>query len=132
MCHLPLADNQPGKTALLPRATLNAVQKRVRKLSETGYLRSYREHPTAEAVHTLGPKGKPLVEERGVEVALGGEVPAQLAHLLGVNDIRIAVETSSVSLAYFFAYWQLADLGWKYQIIRMLFLPCAAPRGGLS
>lgn len=100
-----------------PRATLNAVQKRLRKLSETGYLRSYQEHPTAEAVHTVGPKGKPLLAGREIEVVLGGEVPAHLAHLLGVNEIRIAVETSGVRVAYFFAYWQLSDLGWKYTVI---------------
>src|SRR6266852_5829795 len=29
-----------------PKASLNAVQKRLRKLSDAGYLRSYREHPT--------------------------------------------------------------------------------------
>src|SRR3989441_1667630 len=78
-----------------PNATLNAVQKRLRKLSDAGYLRSYREHPTAEAIHAVGPKGKPLVEEKGIEVTLGSEVPRQLEHLLGVNTIRIAVETSS-------------------------------------
>jgi Replication-relaxation len=100
-----------------PKASLNAVQKRLRKLSESGYVRSYREHPTAEAIHAVGPKGKPLVEEKGIEVALGGEVPKQLEHLLGVNDIRIAVETSAIPVAWFFAYWQLADLGWRHPII---------------
>src|SRR6266403_3822991 len=84
-----------------PKATLNAVQKRLRKLSDAGYLRSYREHPTAEAVHALGPKGKPLVEERGVEAALAAEVPQQLEHLLGVNEVRVAVESGSAQLAYF-------------------------------
>src|SRR5437879_8546032 len=84
-----------------PRATLNAVQKRLRKLSDAGYLRSYREHPTAEAVHAVGPKGKPLVEEKGVEASVSAEVQ-QLEHLLGVNEIRIAVETSAVQVVYFF------------------------------
>lgn len=77
--------------AYFPEATLNAVQKRLRKLSDSGYVRSCREHPTAEAVHAVGPKGKPLVEEKGIEVALGEEVPRQLEHLLGVNEIRIAI-----------------------------------------
>ena len=100
-----------------PKATLNAVQKRLRKLSDAGYLRSYREHPTAEAVHALGPKGKPLVEERGVEAVVASEIPQQLLHLLGVNEIRIAVETSVVQVAYFFAYWQLSDTGWSHGVI---------------
>src|SRR5260370_9213299 len=80
-----------------PKATLNAVQKRLRKLSDAGYLRSYREHPTAEAVHALGPKGKPLVEEKGIEAGVSSEVPQQPEHLLGVNEIRIAVETRKCS-----------------------------------
>src|SRR5260370_25318214 len=100
-----------------PKATLNAVQKRLRKLSDAGYLRSYREHPTAEAVHALGPKGKPLVEEKGVEAIVSAEVPQQLEHLFGVNEIRIAVETSATQVAYFFAYWQLSNIGWSQPII---------------
>src|SRR6266566_2907656 len=100
-----------------PEASLNAVQKRLRKLSEAGYLRSHQEHPTAEAIHAIGPKGKPLVEEEGVEVAVGADVPRQVEHMLGVNEIRIAVETSGANVAYFFAYWQLANLGWAHPAI---------------
>src|SRR5437899_6661118 len=100
-----------------PEATLNAVQKRLRKLSDAGYLRSYREHPTSEAVHAVGPKGKPLVEEKGIEITLTADVPKQLDHMLGVNEIRIAVETSSARVAWFFAYWQLGDVGWTYPVI---------------
>src|SRR5439155_20889219 len=98
-------------------ATLNAVQKRLRKLSEAGYLRSHQEHPTAEAIHAVGPKGKPLIEEKGVEVAVGGEVPRQVEHMLGVNEIRIAVETSGRKVVYFFAYLQLSNLGWAHPVI---------------
>ena len=105
------------KRLYFPEATLNAVQKRLRKLSEAGYLRSHQEHPTAEAIHTVGPRGKPLVEEKGIEVAVGGEVPRQVDHMLGVNEIRIAVETSGMKVVYFFAYWQLANLGWAHAVI---------------
>ncbi len=100
-----------------PKATLNAVQKRLRKLADAGYLRSYRDHPTAESIHAVGPKGKPLVEEKGVNVMVGGDVPSQLEHLLGINEIRIGVERASVPVGFFFAYWQLADLGWKFPVI---------------
>lgn len=105
------------KRLYFPEATLNAVQKRLRKLADAGYLRSYREHPTAESVHAVGPKGRPLVEEKGVELLVTSEVPRQVEHLLGVNEIRLAVEQGSVPVAYFFAYWQLADLGWRYPVI---------------
>src|SRR6266567_2120021 len=105
------------KRLYFPEATVNAVQKRLRKLSEAGYLRSHQEHPTAEAVHAVGPKGKLLIEEKGLEVAVGGEVPRQVEHMLGVNEIRIAVETSGMKVVYFFAYWQLANLGWAHAVI---------------
>jgi protein involved in plasmid replication-relaxation len=110
-----------------PEASLNAVQKRLRKLSDAGHLRSYREHPTAEAVHAVGPKGQPLVEGKGIEVALGGDVPKQLEHLLGINEIRIAVETGKVPVAYFFPYWQLASLGWTCQVIPDAVFACRIP-----
>jgi Replication-relaxation len=100
-----------------PKASLNAVQKRLRKLADAGYLRSYREHPTAESLHAVGPKGKPLVEEKGVEVMAGSDVPGQGEHLRGVNEIRVGVEQATVPVGFFFAYWQLADLGWRYPVI---------------
>jgi hypothetical protein len=105
------------KRLYFPEATLNAVQKRLRKLADAGYLRSYREHPTAESIHAVGPKGKALVEEKGVEVMAGSEVPRHVEHLVGVNEVRFAVEQGSIPLAYFFAYWQLADLGWRHPVI---------------
>jgi len=98
-------------------ATPNAVQKRLRKLSDAGYLRSHREHPTSEAVHAVGPKGKPLVEQKGIEITLTADVPKQLDHMLGVNEVRIAVETNGARVAWFFAYWQLGDVGWTYPVI---------------
>ncbi len=110
-----------------PTATLNAVQKRLRKLADAGYLRSHREHPTAESIHTVGPKGKPLVEEKGVEVAAGSDVPGQVEHLLGVNELRLGVEQSPVAVAYCSAYWQLADLGWRYPAIPDLVFAVRSP-----
>src|SRR2546422_3484514 len=93
-----------------PEASLNAVQKRLRKLAEAGYLRSYREHPTAEAIHALGPKGKPLVEEKGIEVTLQAEIPKQIEHLLGINEIRVCVEMSRSPIIYFFSWQELRGM----------------------
>lgn len=100
-----------------PEASANAVQKRLRKLADEGYLRSRRENLTAEAVHAVGPKGKPLVEESGIEVTASSDAPKQLDHLLGINTIRIALETTNLPLSYFFAHWQLANLGWTFPAI---------------
>lgn len=57
------------------------------------------------------------MEEKGVEVAAGGDVPGQVEHLLGVNELRLGVEQGPAAVAYCFAYWQLADLGWRHPVI---------------
>jgi hypothetical protein len=98
-------------------ATVNAVQKRLRKLSEAGYLRTHRESILSETLHTTGPKGKAIIEEKGLEWAGTNEVPRQVAHLTGINDVRIAVETGTLPVAYFFASWQFAPAGWRHPAI---------------
>jgi len=100
-----------------PHATVNAVQKRLRKLADEGFLRTHREDLLSQAIHAVGPKGKAIAEARGVDAVLRAEVPRQIEHLKGVNDIRIAVETGPVRVAYFFAHWQLADVGWPNPVI---------------
>jgi Replication-relaxation len=105
------------KRLYFPQAALNAVQKRLRKLADVGYLRSYREHPTAESFHGVGPKGKALVEENGVDVMVISDAPRQADHLWGVNELRLAVEQGPIPVGYFFAYWELADLGWRHSVI---------------
>jgi hypothetical protein len=100
-----------------PTKTINAVQKRLRKLTEAGYLRTHREGMGSEALHTTGPKGKIIFEEKGLEYTGGNEVSRQIEHLVGVNDIRIAVETGAIPVAYFFAHWQLGHLGWMHPVI---------------
>jgi Replication-relaxation len=117
------------KHLYFPHATLNAVQKRLRKLADAGYLRSYQEHPTAESIHAVGPKGKALVEERGVEAIAMSAAPRQAEHLWGVNELRLAAEQGSVPVGYFFAFWQLADVGWRYPVIPdAVFAVCAPER----
>jgi hypothetical protein len=111
-----LTTTQVGRL-YFPGATANAVQKRLRKLVEVGYLRSYREGLLSEALHAPGPKAKSVFEEKRVEYAGASEIPRQVAHLAGVNDIRIAAEASSLPVAYFFAHWQVGGLGWPHPVI---------------
>jgi len=115
------------KRLYFPDGTLNAVQKRLRKLADDGYLRSHREHPTAEAVHAVGPKGKAAVEDKGVEAVLSSETPQHLEHMSGVNEIRIAAETSSIGVAWFFSYWELPQLGWMHAVIPDAVFAARAP-----
>src|SRR5436853_547170 len=42
--------------------------------------------------------------------------PKQLAHLAGINDIRIAAELAG-HLSYFFACWELPAFDWPHPII---------------
>jgi hypothetical protein len=100
-----------------PTATVNAVQKRLRKLAEAGFLRTHREDILSEALHATGPKGKVILEEQGLEPCGGNEVSRQIAHLVGINDIRISVETGTVPVAYFLAHWQFASMGWTHPVI---------------
>jgi hypothetical protein len=110
-----------------PRATVNAVQKRLRKLADGGFLRTHRESILSETLHAAGPKSKVLFEENGLEYIGGNDVSRQVEHLVGVNDIRIAVETGTVPVAYFFAHWQLANVGWTHAVIPDAILGVRAP-----
>jgi len=105
------------KRLYFPDATVNAVQKRLRKLAEAGYLRTHRESLLAESLHTAGPKAKVLFEEEGLEYTGSNDVSRQIEHLVGVNDIRMAVETGMVPAAYFFAHWELSNIGWTNAVI---------------
>lgn len=99
-----------------PHASLNAVQKRLRKLARAGFLASVRDHRMAEALHTSGPKAKDVLASAGV-AAPRADPPRQRDHLVGINDLRIAVETGPYPVSYFFAAWQLAALNWTHRVI---------------
>lgn len=95
----------------------DAVRKRLRKLTQAAYLNSYRPHRMAEAFHALGRKGIVALQNKGVEATFERTLPKQLEHFSGINDIRIAVELAGVSVAYFFAAWEIHRLNWPYSII---------------
>jgi hypothetical protein len=98
-------------------ATTDAVSKRLRKLTQAGYLRCVREHPMAENLFTLGPAGKRFLEQEGSdEITLEVRLPKQIEHQSAINDLRISAELAA-PLTYFFACWELASVGWKQDII---------------
>jgi hypothetical protein len=99
-----------------PHVTLDAVRKSLRRLHEAGYLASHREHRMAEALHGVGRSAKPLLEAKGLAVA-ARTPPRQIEHLVGINDMRLAVEVEAERLAYFFAAWELSGLGWTHTLI---------------
>jgi hypothetical protein len=100
-----------------PNVTPDAVRKSLRRLVEAGYLVVHREHQMAEALHGLGPKGKVLLEAKGVPAEVVRRPPRQIEHLVGINDLRVAVEVKPSQVAYFFASWELQGLGWVHPVI---------------
>ena len=98
-------------------ATLDATRKRILKLVEANYLVKVQQNPMTESLFRLGPEGKRQLERSGVnEVHVPRQVPKQLEHFQGVNDIRIAAELS-FPLLYFFTYWELPGINWNQSII---------------
>src|SRR6266851_5582260 len=100
-----------------PNVTPDAVRKSLRRLVEAGYLVVHREHQMAEALHGLGPKGKALLETKGLAAEVTRKPPRQIEHLVGINDVRVAVEVKPAEVAYFFASWELQGLGWVQPVI---------------
>lgn len=97
-------------------STLDAVRKRLRKLSEDGYLRSSQPHRMAEMLHAVGRQGQQVLAEKGLKIKLG-KVPDQVEHCIGINEIRLAVESTSWRVHYFFACWELGQFGWQHPVI---------------
>jgi hypothetical protein len=100
-----------------PTVTRDAVSKSLRRLAEAGYLAVHREHQMSEALHGLGPKGKALLEAKGMTVEATRQPPRQIEHMVGINDLRVAVEAGPLQVAYFFASWELPGLGWVHPVI---------------
>jgi hypothetical protein len=117
-----LSTRQVG-TLCFPGVTERVFQRRLRLLRASRYVHSYQTNPMAEALHTLGEKGKELLLERGWkrEIRLERMPPKQSEHVLGINDIRVAVERSArrdgIALGFFFASWELQQQGWSYGVI---------------
>lgn len=96
---------------------MDAVRKRLRKLTAAQYIVMVREGRMTQALFTLGREGKRVLETaRKAPVALERKPPTQREHFLAVNDMRIAAELAG-SLSYFFAYWELPRLGWRHSLI---------------
>ena len=99
------------------QVTPDAVRKSLRRLVEAGYLVVHREHQMAEALHGVGPKGKVLLDAKGIAAEVTRKPPRQIEHLIGINDVRVAVEVKPLQVAYFFACWELQGLGWAHPVI---------------
>ena len=95
-------------------ASLDAARKRLRKLTDAGYLVMVRQTRLSECWLTLGREGKRILEaDPGSEVRLERVLPKQRQQLgindLRINDVRIAAELAS-DLSFFFVCWELPGL----------------------
>lgn len=117
-----------------PGVSLGVVQRCLRRLRNTHYIVSLRPNRMADALHTLGVRGRAFLRSHGWErpIRLERTPPVQIEHFLGINDIRIAVERSAerdgVAVDFFFASWELAEHGWPYRLIPDA--ACSARFGG--
>ncbi len=106
-----------------PDVSLEMARRRLRLLGEGSYVFSRQTNQMAEALHSLGPKGKELLPERGWKrpIRLERVPPKNLDHFLGINAIRVAVEKSTeregIELGFFFASWELQQQGWALRLI---------------
>lgn len=98
-------------------STVDAARKRLRKLAEADYLVQVQPNRMEESLFRLGSEGKRHLERMSDErIVLDRQPPKQLEHFLGMNDLRIAAELD-LPLSYFFAYWELASIGWRQPVI---------------
>ncbi len=98
-------------------ASLDAARKRLRKLTDAGYLVIVRQNRLSGCWFTLGKEGKRILEaDICDEVRLERVLRKQREHLLGINDVRISAELTS-NLSYFLACWELPGLGWDHVVI---------------
>jgi Replication-relaxation len=102
--------------------SLNMAQKRLRKLVEAGYLDALETKVCTDNLLVLGKEGQLELQQHGWNVELKKELPRDLAHHMGVVDMRIAIERGlehmpALQLRYFYAYWQLGRFAWSYPVI---------------
>jgi hypothetical protein len=102
--------------------SLNMAQKRLRKLVEAGYLDALETKVCADNLLILAKEGQQQLQAEGWKVELRKDLPKDLAHHMGVVDMRIAIERGlehmpGLRLRYFYAYWELGRFAWSYPVI---------------
>lgn len=90
---------------------IDVARHRLQKLVRDRFLRSHQPHRAAETLYAVGPAGRRVLEEHGLRFALERHPPALRAHLVGINDVRLAVERGGASVVYFFGSWELGHVG---------------------
>jgi hypothetical protein len=71
----------------------------------------------AEMLHAVGRQGQVLLAEKGLDIRVSRKTPDHLEHCIGINDIRIAVESAPWRVHYCFAHWELGQFDWHHAVI---------------
>ena len=102
--------------------SLNMAQKRLRKLVEAGYLDTVETKVCTDNLLILAKEGQRQLQAEGMSAELKQDPPKDLAHHMGVVDLRIAIERGlegmpGLRLRYFYAYWELGRFAWPHPVI---------------
>src|SRR2546425_271012 len=112
----------------------NAVNKRLRKLCDGGWLYTARVHRMQAAFYRLGHRGRTLVEESlGRAVTINWRLPAHLNHFSQINDVRIWLVQSGENHVYqiqsFIGEWDMKRLRQRWSLIPDAIAVLSTPDG---
>jgi hypothetical protein len=111
-------------------SSMNACQKRLRKLAAAGYLAGLRLSRTEQQLWRLGRTGIRLFANIGrTGLVVPKRAPANLHHTAAINDLRLWFR-GHWKEAQFFAEWELKRHGWHHVIPDALVI-CQSPSQGM-
>jgi hypothetical protein len=97
-----LSSSQVAK-GFFPDVSMNAVQKRLRRLVDGDFLRSVRLSRTEENYVALARLGREATQS---DVHLERRLPSQIEHFSYVNDVRLWIAALDIPPTSFFAEWE--------------------------
>lgn len=112
-----LSTRQIHRRFFAPRS-INAVNKRVHKLADAGFLGMNRPNRTAEAYVRLGPACRSLFDEA---VTVPWRLPMHLDHFRRINDIRLWFleqrDAHGLPLTRFAGEWEFKNVGQTWSVM---------------
>jgi hypothetical protein len=110
-------------------SSVNACQKRLRKLAASGHLAALRLSRTEQQLWRLGRAGIRTLTGMGrTGLVVPKRAPANLSHTAAINDLRLWFREQSME-TLFFAEWELKRHGWQ-RVIPDGIVVCESPSQG--
>ena len=101
-----------------PDVSANAVNKRLRKLTQAGYLYRVRPGLTAECFYRLAQKARGLCPDQSI--VLPRSLPVHLMHFTHINDVRLWLEaqvSQGLPLHEFWSECELKSVGQTWPVV---------------